>query len=289
MGTVGIGHDITDLENMSTEMEILFNSIPDAIALRDKDGIIVNVNKRFEEYFSISRENIIDKIYSCWYNRLFAKCKIIERKDDGKILISCEEKGRIINVSYQKIYDIFKNFVGELCVFRDITEEYLLEQQLSNNSNTDFLTGLYNRRYFYECYTDHHEFEQLSILYVDLDYFKTVNDTYGHQVGDEALRITASVLKELFPDDVIARLGGDEFLVSKRTVVCKEQLLKQGNDLIKALLVQFAKNPYYHKLSACVGISYTKDTEKSIDLLIRESDMALYKAKQTGKSKCCIY
>lgn len=98
-----------------------------------------------------------------------------------------------------------------LCIYRDMTEEYLLEQQLSNNSNTDYLTGLYNRRYFYEYYTDLRKYQQVSILYVDLDHFKAVNDTYGHQVGDEALRISAEVLKKMFPNDLIARLGGDDF------------------------------------------------------------------------------
>lgn len=92
----------------------------------------------------------------------------------------------------------------------------MLEQQLSSNSNTDFLTGLYNRRYFYEYYSNRHDFEQISILYVDLDCFKSVNDTYGHQIGDEALKISSQVLQELFPNDLIARLGAMNFLFLKR-------------------------------------------------------------------------
>ena len=66
-------------------------------------------------------------------------------------------------------------------------------------------------------------------------------------------------------------------------------MIEQGNNLIRLLKQRFEKNKYYHNLSASVGISYTNDKNKKIDDLIKESDTALYKAKQTGKSKCCIY
>lgn len=289
IGTVGIGHDITDLENMSTEMEILLNSMPYAILIRDKDGIILNVNNKFEEYFGIMKEKIIGVSYSDWYKTLTLSFDCIERKTDDKVFISCGKIERILEISYEKIHDIFKSNVGELCIYRDTTEEYLLEQQLSSNSNTDFLTGLYNRRYFYEYYSNRSNFEQISILYVDLDCFKAINDTYGHQIGDEALKISSKVLQELFPNDLIARLGGDEFLVSKIGVIDEQQLIEQGNNLILLLKQSFEKIIYYRNLSASVGISYTHDKQKKIDDLIKESDTALYKAKQTGKSKCCIY
>lgn len=289
IGTVGIGHDITDLENMSTEMEILLNSMPYAILIRDKDRIILNVNNKFEEYFNVLKEKIIGVVYDDWYNTLILNFDYIERRTDDKVFLSCGKIERILEISYEKIYDIFKSNVGELCIYRDTTEEFLLEQQLSNNSNTDFLTGLYNRRYFYEYYSNRSNFEQISILYVDLDCFKAINDTYGHQIGDEALKISSKVLQELFPNDLIARLGGDEFLVSKTEVIDEQQLIEQGNNLILLLKQSFEKIIYYRNLSASVGISYTHDKQKKIDDLIKESDTALYKAKQTGKSKCCIY
>lgn len=289
MGTVGIGHDITDLENMSTEMEILLNSMPYAILLRDNNGTILNINNKFEEYFNIKKSEIIGINYDLWYTKMLLNNKCVERKEEGKLSISNDKIERILEISYEKIHDIFKSNVGELCIYRDTTEEFLLEQQLSSNSNTDFLTGLYNRRYFYDYYSNHLDFDQISFLYVDLDYFKAVNDTYGHQIGDEALKISAKILQVLFPDDLIARLGGDEFLVSKTGIISKEKLLEQGNDLILKLQEQFRNHPYYRNLSASVGISYTTDQDKVIDDLIKESDTALYKAKQTGKSKTCLF
>lgn len=289
IGTVGIGHDITDLENMSTEMEILFNSMPYAVLLRNQDGVILNINKKFEEYFHTVKNKIIGKTYDDWYHSLLIQQKYMKREDNGKIFLSYEDQERILDMSYEKVYDIFKNHIGELCIYRDTTEAFLLEQQLSNNSHTDFLTGLYNRRYFYEYYSEHHSFDQISILYVDLDHFKIVNDTYGHQIGDEVLKISAQILHKLFPNDTITRLGGDEFLVLKYGIISKQELIEQGNNLIIALQEQFKKSRYYYNLSASVGISYTTDNQKIVDELIKESDTALYEAKQTGRSKCCIF
>lgn len=289
MGSVGIGHDITDLENMSTEMEILLNSMPYAILIRDQEGTVLNVNDKFTEYFAIARTDVANLQYDSWFQALCSDSRMVKREPNGKMVLTFEANKRILEISNEAIYDIFKSHVGDLCIYRDMTEEYLLEQQLSSNSNTDYLTGLYNRRYFYEYYADLRKFKQISILYVDLDYFKTINDTYGHQVGDEALRISAEVLKKMFPNDLIARLGGDEFLVSITEKKSAQELLKQGNCLIHELQRHFEKNAYYMNLSASVGISYSTDPVLRIDDLIRESDTALYKAKQQGRSKCQLY
>lgn len=227
--------------------------------------------------------------YDVWFRSIVTGSRKIKKEANGKSILTFEEDRRILELSHEIIYDIFKSEVGVLCIYRDMTEEYLLEQQLSNNSNTDYLTGLYNRRYFYEYYTDLRKYQQVSILYVDLDHFKAVNDTYGHQVGDEALRISAEVLKKMFPNDLIARLGGDEFLVSKLDIMSGQELLEQGDRLIQQLQKQFETQDCYQKLSASIGISYTNDPLMKIDDLIRESDDALYKAKQHGRAKCRLY
>lgn len=289
MGTVGIGHDVTDLENMSAEIEILLSSMPFAILVKDQNDAIINVNKKFEEYFDVYKHGVVGKSYQNWYENEFLDHEIIKKNDSEEIHSPGPGIEQVLEVIHEPIYDVFKSDVGELCIYRDITEEFLLKQQLSNNSNTDFLTGLCNRRHFYECIAEPHNYDQISILYVDLDHFKLVNDTYGHQIGDEALILVADVLNTCFPEDLIARLGGDEFLVSKTTLITEEELIKQAQALIKSLRQEFDNNSCYDVLSASIGISYTKDPEKKIDTLIKESDQALYQAKQTGRSKCCVY
>ncbi|BDF32264.1 hypothetical protein CE91St62_03350 [Lachnospiraceae bacterium] len=289
MGTVGIGHDVTVLENMSTEMEILLNSMPFAILVKDGDDIIVDVNLKFEEYFNISREKAVGRPYCEWYDTMFKGLETIQKNDTEEIHLPCNGSDRIIEITHEPIYDIFESIVGELTIYRDITEESLLKEQLNNNSNTDFLTGLCNRRYFYECFSENHNYEQISILYIDLDYFKMVNDTYGHQIGDEALIMVAATLKKCFPGTLIARLGGDEFLVARTDPVTEEELIRQADTLIAGLQDAFNTNSCFKVLSASIGIAYTTDPLKKIDDLIKESDTALYKAKETGRSKSCVF
>lgn len=289
IGTVGIGHDVTDLENLSTEMEIVLNSMPFAILLKDQHDIILNINEKFEEYFQVKKAEVVGKTYYTWYGTLLQEYKSMEKEDGTEMYLTQDGTIRVLETDCESVHDIFMNNVGELYIYRDTTKEYFMNQQLSNNSNTDFLTGLCNRRYFYECFPEHHHYPQVSILYVDLDYFKKVNDTYGHQIGDDALILVAKVLLQCFPEDLITRLGGDEFLVSKTYEISEADLVQQANHFIVSLKQAFKCNECFHILSASVGISYTKDSAKQIDTLIKESDIALYHAKQTGKAKCCVY
>lgn len=289
MGTVGIGHDITDLENMSTEMEIFLRSMPFAILIKDKDGIILNVNKKFEEYFHTSKEAMITRIYDEWKADVIDEKKSIEHNGYHEVYVSCDDSDHIMEIRYEPIYDIFHEQAGQLCIYRDVTKEYLLEQQILYRSNTDFLTGLSNRRYFYEYISNDHGAAQVSLLYVDLDHFKVVNDTYGHQIGDEALMTVADVLRERFPNDLTARLGGDEFLITLTYTISEEELQRKGDMLVEALHEAFMKNPYFKVLSASIGIAFTDDITQKIDVLIQESDAALYHAKHAGRSMACIY
>lgn len=116
-----------------------------------------------------------------------------------------------------------------------------------------------------------------------------VNDTYGHQIGDEALIMVAATLKKCFPGNLIARLGGDEFLVAKTEPVTEDELVRQADLLIAGLHDAFSTNSCFKVLSASIGIAYTTDPSKKIDDLIKESDTALYKAKEAGRSKSCVF
>ncbi len=117
----------------------------------------------------------------------------------------------MLEIHENSVYDVFNHVAGKLCIFRDVTVERDLEKQIRHSSNTDFLTGLYNRRCFYQYIHNNRGSRTVSLMYIDLDRFKEVNDTYGHKVGDAVLVHTADVLRQLFRDDFVARLGGDEF------------------------------------------------------------------------------
>ncbi|WP_232312896.1 GGDEF domain-containing protein [Enterovibrio coralii] len=126
-----------------------------------------------------------------------------------------------------------------LLVGEDITENRRMEQQLRYQAQHDFLTGLRNRNYFEMCLADAlRETNEMGLVhamfYIDLDQFRVINDTVGHEAGDEALKQTAQVLKSLLPEGAtLARLGGDEFAVICYN--CNEQAaLKQGHQILEA-------------------------------------------------------
>lgn len=292
LGTVGIGHDITALENMSAELELILRSMPFAILVWNEDGTIINTNEKFEEYFEISRSEIIGQPYSAWSQDILTN--ITESDDNGHTearitYTGPENRVRILEIYELPILDVFHNEAGRLCIYRDITKERELEDQILRSSNSDFLTDLNNRRSFYRFIRESRNKSRLSLLYVDLDRFKYVNDTYGHKAGDDALIATAHLLQECFPKDFIARIGGDEFLVAKLGDNTRERLEQQAARLLARMQETFSTSECFRSLSASIGIASSDDSGMDIDELLRQSDTALYEAKMKGKAQYCFY
>lgn len=290
LGTVGIGHDVTDLGNMSAEIEILLQSMPYAILLWNKEGRILNINKKFEEYFQTEKAKVVDKDYEEWIAQAFEEPRTINSEGYVEAMVSLTEgTGRMLEIHENMIYDIFQNVVGKLCIFRDVTVERSLEKQILHSSNTDFLTGLYNRRCFYKYIHNNREDRTVSLLYIDLDRFKAINDTYGHKVGDAVLIWTAKVLQAVFREDFVTRLGGDEFLVV-RLGDCPVSSLEQEAELfLREIQKEFQAEGQAVSLSASVGIAQSSDPKLDIDLLLQRSDQALYQAKKEGRNRYCVH
>lgn len=290
LGTVGIGHDVTDLVNMSAEIEILLQSMPYAILIWNNYGKILNANMKFEEYFHVGRECVIGQDYDEWIGKAFEENHSINSEGFVESKVYSEDgSGKMLEIHENSIYDVFHNVAGKLCIFRDVTLERNLEKQIRHSSNTDFLTGLYNRRCFYQYIHNNRDDRMVSLLYIDLDHFKEVNDTWGHKLGDAVLARTAGILTELFPEDFVARLGGDEFLMV-RLGTCKiAQLEQEAENLIKRIQEVFSESRELKNLSASVGIAQCGDPDTDIDLLLQHSDQALYQAKKEGRSCYRVY
>ncbi|MGZ8982798.1 MAG: diguanylate cyclase [Methylotenera sp.] len=184
---------------------------------------------------------------------------------------------------------------GQISIIRDITERRALHQELENQAQTDYLTGLSNRRRFMElaeqelARTLRYE-KQLSILMVDIDYFKKVNDTYGHKTGDVVLqRLSEEMLKSLRKIDVIGRLGGEEF-----AVLLPETGLAEAKEVAERLRERIAVEelvleggmPLHFTVS--IGVTCLKQKNSNIDMLLSLADEALYKAKEGGRNKVCV-
>lgn len=284
VGTVGIAHDVTDLQNMNAELDILLRSLPFAVSVEDDNGIIVNVNEQFEEYFGTG--GAVGRPHSQWLNDLLGSNSAVWEGSD--LLVPSESGTRILEYHENPILDVFGDRVGRFRMFRDVTIERAYEHQMLHNASTDFLTGLYNRRYFYE-YVESRLDDLTGVLYLDIDHFKQINDTYGHQIGDTALAMAAQALRCACPDDLIARVGGDEFLIAVLDGREEKELEGRADAVLTSIASTFCTSEEARALSASVGIALRADPEESLDELIRRADVALYTAKSRGKARWCRY
>ena len=160
--------------------------------------------------------------------------------------------------------------------------------QVEHDSKHDDLTGLVNRGELFRVLGDSLEQSQrdemvLGLLFLDLDRFKQVNDSMGHEVGDELLRIVAERLKSSVRNtDVVARFGGDEFVVLCRDLLSGESVVSTARQILKAFSDPVLLNGKDHRISTSIGVVVVNpDESRPGDVIIRDADAAMYRAKET--------
>jgi diguanylate cyclase (GGDEF)-like protein len=169
------------------------------------------------------------------------------------------------------------------------------ESRLRHLAMHDPLCGLPNRIYFSERLEAiieevGHGAATAAVFYIDLDHFKDVNDTLGHPVGDELIRsVTLRLSHALRGDDLVARLGGDEFAVVSRTGGDRTQIMAVSERIISALCAPYAINKQNIVIGASIGIAVIDRTCGGSADVMRYADMALYRAKNEGRNRACIY
>lgn len=177
----------------------------------------------------------------------------------------------------------------------DITEQKELEQQLLELSNTDSLTGLYNRRYLMDAGEQALERgrryqEPVSLLLFDIDRFKAINDRYGHGTGDTVIAKVGELLQQQTrSSDVAARLGGEEFalvLENTATTTAREIAEKLRTTMSGENLAKPGQEPLYVTLS--IGIATVQNTPVNLEQLLSRADKALYAAKDSGRNKTVV-
>jgi diguanylate cyclase (GGDEF)-like protein len=220
----------------------------------------------------------------------------------GEIQFTLPHKANHVYSAWVSTPDIRlgKNAFGWVVIIQDVTKTVRLMEQLKDAAYTDTLTGLYNRRHFMELATmnlERSKRERLpySILMFDLDYFKKVNDTYGHLAGDETLRQMALQVKaSVRIYDIVARYGGEEFIVF---------LSNAGKDVALALgeriRLSIENTPCIYEdqsltITCSIGVavgdaSTVGDTETILGRLLKNADDALYAAKNNGRNQVVLY
>ena len=180
------------------------------------------------------------------------------------------------------LFDLDGSVMGTAGVAMDVTQERLYQQMMIKNANTDFLTGLYNRRYLYE-YIEKARDGHMTVFCIDLDYFKSINDIYGHQEGDRALVLTAKTLQASITDGLISRMGGDECLVAMFGTRTPEEVETIRRTIKERLDTAFSMEHNFRKISASVGAAYSHTGEESFDSLVGEADAMMYREKQKNR------
>ncbi|WP_043306909.1 bifunctional diguanylate cyclase/phosphodiesterase [Pseudomonas sp. ML96] len=166
-----------------------------------------------------------------------------------------------------------------------------LHAQLESQAVTDALTGLYNRRGFYQALETalsrvDRNGKRMAVLYLDLDGFKRINDSLGHDAGDQILRKVGEQLKHcLRPYDIVARMGGDEFTALLDTLDHPEDAARVAEKLIELVSVRHKLDGIEFTLGASIGIACYPECGTSVDGLLRSADMAMYEAKRAGRQQ----
>lgn len=289
-GTCGIAHDVTDLHNIHRELMVVLESMPFGVIIEDREGKVVSTNKKLCEMFP-GVSAITGQYYREWKAQ---KLKGIKPYIHGGEEISLTIGGKSITLWLREIpmQSIFGEGIGHIVMFSDITSEQEYAKQTMHRANTDFLTGLNNRRSLFSYLNRCAGEKTLTLITIDLDNFKKVNDSYGHHMGDEALIATSQRLLQSFPDDFIARLGGDEFLVVISGEVTLGQAEEKVQDFLDLLKAVYDEREEFRIMTASAGISQSVlegDGRHDVEKILRESDEALYRAKNSGKDKLCVY
>lgn len=271
----------------------VFKGLQDGVIVFDGDDQLIDFNPAAISIFDLHQVGLlIGRKASVVFEKYEALVKHINQPDRESLEVPVKSAG--INKTYDLKMNIFSDHkgktVGKILVFRDITARKELESELQRLAETDALTGIRNRRCILEYgakdFRKSKRYKRpMSVLMLDVDHFKRINDTYGHQTGDEVLKqITKSCQENLREPDVIGRVGGEEFMV-----VLPETDIRQATKVAERLRSKIEGLSLHAvdgalSFTISVGAAQITDSDKRLEDVIKRSDEALYVAKTRGRN-----
>jgi diguanylate cyclase (GGDEF)-like protein/PAS domain S-box-containing protein len=303
IGVLGIGHDITrrkEAENDLKQAASVFEYANEGIIITDANGNIINVNSTFSKLTGYAKEEVFgqnpsllksgrqsDEFYREMWQRInkegFWRGEIWNRRKNGDVypeLLTITEvrssKGEVIQ------------YVG---IFTDITKIKEHQDELEQMAHYDPLTRLPNRILLSDRITQaiaraKRSKKFLAVIYLDLDEFKPVNDTMGHEAGDQLLVDVSARLKECVrADDTVSRLGGDEFVMLLGDLQSVDECTHAMRRFLDSLSRPYQINGFEIVLSASIGAAIFPIDEADPETLIRHADQAMYEAKRAGRNR----
>lgn len=279
----------------------ILDNVFEAIITIDENGLMQSFNKAAERIFGYSSAEVVGrnvkylmpKPYSVEHDEYIARY-LVEGKPHvigtGRKVHGLRKNGEIFPIRLA-VTEIRRNnqsqFIG---LVSDISQEELARERIEFLALHDPLTHLPNRAYFNET------FERLcsnpngkihALIYIDLDGFKPINDTLGHDAGDETLKIIADRLKRCMAvDDFVARLGGDEFVVIATDIQASEVATNIGNRLLEVISRPLVLMGNPMRIGASIGVVIVPGHGMAANKVLTAADNAMYAAKNAGKNRC---
>lgn len=288
------GNDEYDLAGVYTQA---LNKIRQGLCVFDREQRLLLFNPQYAEMYDLNPadlwlgmtlRDVIDlryaagtgpqmpsEEYAVWRDRIGVENRVVET---------------VVELRNGKVHEIHhepRPEGGWVATFDDITERRRNEELISHMARHDALTGLPNRHVFHErlelSFAQTGRGAHIAVLFLDLDRFKPVNDTYGHLVGDLLLRsVSKRICSQVRGGDTVTRLGGDEFAVLQVGIENRDDAAKLATRVIGSVAGSHSVDDYQVSVGTSVGIALAPMDGSSPEVLLKHADIALYRAKKRG-------
>ncbi|WP_310499969.1 EAL domain-containing protein [Paenibacillus qinlingensis] len=280
--------------------QVVIETTRNGIIITDRDGIITEFNKFAEILTGSKKQDVINKpIPDAKTNDFIQEVLQTGKEYEDMELMLLPQKGQdelVCLFDAFPIRDENMQIMGAFAQFRDITERYHTQKQINYLAYHDDLTGLPNRRFFTRHIDEllRHGIQEKSIfavMFLDLDSFKKINDTLGHNNGDTLLKLVAERLKTCChaPNLLVSRMGGDEFTILVQEMTDHTEAIHVAEVIIKAFEKPFAVEGYEFYITASIGIAFYPQDGMNGEMLMKNADIALYRMKEDGKNNYNIF
>ncbi|HNO32640.1 MAG TPA: diguanylate cyclase, partial [Anaerolineales bacterium] len=284
------------LDVVPVARDVLIEKMSDGVLVVDDQHRIVDINPAAQNLLQLKEDMLgqtVEQAFWGWPSR--DRETLISSKGNTNIEIPGKSV-TYLNAQTTPIFDHKERLIGRLIVFHDITRMKSIQNELHLLANRDSLTGVVNRRHFMELAKRElsrakRYRRSLALILMDLDNFKKVNDTYGHQAGDQALLTLKKVCtKGTRTVDIFARLGGEEFVLMLPEI--DQDLAASIAERLREALEKTVIRSGSHRFKVTVSMGVTEcglQKDDTLDAMLSRADKALYRAKESGRNRVLIW
>lgn len=297
-----MANDVTELKEAEAQLELaasVFENTLEGITVTDAQGIILSVNPAFSAITGYQNDEAVGQttrllkshrhdpaFYVAMWQEVITKGRwkgdLWNRRKDGEVYLQ--------RMTITMIKDAFERPIRYVSVFNDITDLWHKDEYLKHLAFHDALTNLPNRALLMELLEQQiaiaeREQSGMALIFLDLDGFKFINDTFGHNVGDDLLKMVAQRLQtQVRQSDTVARLGGDEFVIQLCSTTSEDEVAAIAERIIRLINEPMEFRGQTMQVGASIGVAmYPQDGDHSVELM-KNADRAMYTAKEAGKN-----